>query len=63
MRTNKEVKEICIKQLEELIQIIKKDETSDNYISSIDVLECEQNYKYKSSVVRYSVIINEYKKI
>ena len=63
MIPKEKVKEICIKQLEELIQSIKKDEISDNYIFSIDVLECEQDYKYKSSVVRYSVTRNEYTKI
>tara|TARA_R110000796_G_scaffold215_1_gene864 strand:+ start:34 stop:270 length:237 start_codon:yes stop_codon:yes gene_type:complete len=62
MRTNEEVKEICIKELEDLIQNIKDDKISDNYTYAVDVLEYNQNYEYTTGAVRYSVTRNEYRK-
>jgi hypothetical protein len=63
MKTNEEVKEICIKELEALIQNIKDDKISDNYTYAMDVLEYNQDYEYTTGVVRYSVTRNEYHKI
>ena len=60
MRTNEEVKELCIKELEELIQNIKDDKTSDNYVYTIDVLEMTNSFEMTNGVVRYSVTRNEY---
>jgi len=62
MRTNEEVKELCIKELEQLIQNIKDDKISDNYVYAMDVLEYNQYYEYTSGVVRYSVTRNEYRR-
>jgi hypothetical protein len=59
MRTNEEVKELCIKKLEELIQNIKDDKTSVNYVYSMEVLRFESNTK----VVRYSITRDEYYKM
>lgn len=60
MRTNEEVKEVCIKELEELIQNIKDDKTSDDYVCAMDVLEMVNSFEITSAVVRYSVTRNEY---
>ena len=60
MRTNEEVKKLCIKELEELIQNIKDDKTSDNYVYTIDVLEMTNSFEMTNGVVRYSVTRNEY---
>tara|TARA_R110002012_G_C11330650_1_gene576980 strand:+ start:405 stop:611 length:207 start_codon:yes stop_codon:yes gene_type:complete len=62
MRTNEEVKEICIKELEELIQNIKDDKISDNYVYAIDVLEMTNSFEMRAGVVRYSVTRNEYRR-
>jgi len=62
MRTNEEVKELCIKELEELIQNIKDDKTSDNYIYAMDVLEMTNSFEMTTGVVRYSVTRNEYRR-
>jgi hypothetical protein len=62
MRTNEEVKEICIKELEELIQNIKDDKISDNYVYAMDVLEMTSSFEMTTGVVRYSVTRNEYRK-
>jgi len=62
MRTDEEVKEICIKELEDLIQNIKDDKTSDNYVYAIDVLEITNSFETRAGVVRYSVTRNEYHK-
>ena len=60
MKTDEEVKEVCIKELEELIQNIKDDKISDNYVYAMDVLEMEKSFSGTSAVVRYSVTRNEY---
>jgi len=62
MRTNEEVKELCIKELEELIQNIKDDKTSDNYIYAMDVLEMTNRFEMTAGVVRYSVTRTEYRR-
>ena len=62
MRTDEEVKELCIKELEDLIQKIKDDKISNNYVYAMDVLEYNQDYEYTTGVVRYSVTRNEYHK-
>jgi len=62
MRTNEEVKELCIKELEELIQNIKDDKISDNYVYAVDVLEITNSFEMTNGVVRYSVTRNEYRK-
>jgi hypothetical protein len=62
MKTNEEVKEVCIKELEELIQSIKDDKTSDNYVYAMDVLEVLNSFEITSAVVRYSVTRNEYRR-
>ena len=62
MKTNEEVKEVCIKELEELIQSIKDDKTSDNYVCAVDVLEVVNSFEITSAVVRYSVTRNEYRR-
>jgi len=62
MRTNEEVKEICIKELEELIQNIKDDKISDNYVYAMDVLEMTNSFEMTTGVVRYSVTRNEYRR-
>ena len=62
MKTNEEVKEVCIKELEELIQSIKDDKTSDNYVYAMDVLEVVNSFEITSAVVRYSVTRNEYRR-
>ena len=63
MRTNEEVKELCIKELEELIQNIKDDKISDNYVYAMDVLEMTDSFEMTTGVVRYSVTRNEYRRI
>ena len=62
MRTNEEVKEVCIKKLEELIQNIKDDKISDNYVYAMGVLEMTNSFKMTTGVVRYSVTRNEYRR-
>ena len=62
MRTNEEVKELCIKELELLIQNIKDDKTSDNYVYAMDVLEMTSSFEMTAGIVRYSVTRNEYRK-
>jgi hypothetical protein len=62
MKTNEEVKEVCIKELEELIQSIKDDKTSDNYVYAMDVLEVVNSFGITSAVIRYSVTRNEYRR-
>jgi len=62
MRTNEEVKELCIKELEELIQNIKDDKISDNYVYAVDVLEITNSFEMTNGVVKYSVTRNEYRK-
>jgi len=58
----KEVKKLCIKELENLIQNIKDDKTSDNYVYAMDVLEVVNGCQTTSAVVRYSITRNEYGK-
>ena len=60
MRTNEEVKELCIKELETLIQSIKDDKISDNYVFAMDIIERENNFEFVTDVVRYSITRNEY---
>ena len=62
MRTNEEVKEVCIKELEELIQNIKDDKISDNYVYAMGVLEMTNSFEMTTGVVRYSVTRNEYRR-
>lgn len=62
MRTNEEVKELCIKKLEELIQDIKADKTSNNYVYDMEVLEMTNSFEMTAGVVRYSVTRNEYRR-
>jgi len=62
MKTNEEAKEVCIKELEELIQNIKDDKISDNYVYGIDVLEVVNSFEITSAVVRYSVTRNQYRR-
>ena len=62
MKTDKEVKEVCIKELEELIQNIKDDKISDNYVYAMDVLEMTNSFEMTTGVVRYSVTRNEYRR-
>ena len=63
MKTDEEVKEVCIKELEELIQNIKDDKISDNYVYAMDVLEMTDSFEMTTGVVRYSVTRNEYRRI
>jgi len=60
MRTNEEVKQLCIKELEKLIQNIKDDKTSDNYTYSVDVLERTSMAEMTTGLVRYAITRNEY---
>ena len=62
IKTNEEAKEVCIKELEELIQNIKDDKISDNYVYGIDVLEVVNSFEITSAVVRYSVTRNQYRR-
>ena len=62
MKTDEEVKEVCIKELEELIQNIKDDKISDNYVYAMDVLEMTDSFEMTTGVVRYSVTRNEYRR-
>ena len=62
MKTDEEVKEVCIKELEELIQNIKDDKISDNYVYAMDVLEMTNSFEMTTGVVRYSVTRNEYRR-
>ena len=60
MLTDEEVKAKCIKQLEDLIQNIKDDKTSNNYSFNMEVLEINQNSDYSQRYVSYGIRRNEY---
>lgn len=60
MLTNEEVKAKCIKELEDLIQNIKDDKTSNNYSFNMEVLEINQNSDYSQRCVSYGIRRNEY---
>jgi hypothetical protein len=60
MLTNEEVKAKCIKELEDLIQNIKDDKTSNNYSFNMEVLEINQNSDYLQRYVSYGIRRSEY---
>ena len=60
MKTNEEQKAECIEYLEDLIQNIKNDKTSDNYCFNWEVLEQKEDNYHVERFVRYSITINEY---
>ncbi len=60
MLTDEEVKAKCIKELEDLIQNIKDDKTSNNYSFNMEVLEINQNSDYSQRYVSYGIRRNEY---
>ena len=60
MTINEEVKAKCIKELEDLIQNIKDDKTSNNYSFNMEVLEINQNSDYSERYVSYGIKRSEY---
>ena len=60
MLTDEEVKAKCIKELEDLIQNIKDDKTSNNYSFNMEVLEINQNSDYSQRYVSYGIRRSEY---
>ena len=60
MKTDKEVKDECIKELEDLIQNIKDDENCNNYSFNMQVLEYKEDYLGVERYVSYGIQRSEY---
>ena len=60
IRTEEEVKEICIEELERLIQDIKDDKTSTNYSYNMEVINMESHPEGVVKYVSYGIRRNEY---